>query len=121
MTASAGQAVEAVLLPGGMATRRRWRVTKAASGVRARVFSRASTGVPGFESAWTGALALTLQLYFDFSAYSDMAIGVAMMMGLRLPDNLNSPYQSRNLQHKPTRSPIYPSDPTSEVFHSLRA
>ncbi|MGR9037820.1 MAG: MBOAT family O-acyltransferase, partial [Gammaproteobacteria bacterium] len=47
--------------------------------------------------AWTGALAYTFQLYFDFSGYSDMAIGLAMMFGIRLPLNFNSPYKATNI------------------------
>ena len=47
--------------------------------------------------AWTGALAYTIQLYFDFSGYSDMAIGIARMFGIRLPVNFNSPYKSLNI------------------------
>ena len=47
--------------------------------------------------AWVGALAYTFQLYFDFSGYSDMAIGIAWMFGIRLPENFFSPYQSTNL------------------------
>lgn len=49
-----------------------------------------------FES-WTGALAYTFQLYFDFSGYSDMAIGLALMFGIRLPLNFNSPYKATNI------------------------
>jgi D-alanyl-lipoteichoic acid acyltransferase DltB (MBOAT superfamily) len=48
-------------------------------------------------SAWEGAIAYTLQLYFDFSGYSDMAIGLAMMFNIRLPDNFDSPYKSVNI------------------------
>lgn len=44
-----------------------------------------------FFEAWVGALAYSLQLYFDFSGYSDMAIGLARMFGIRLPLNFNSP------------------------------
>jgi D-alanyl-lipoteichoic acid acyltransferase DltB (MBOAT superfamily) len=44
--------------------------------------------------AWRGAVAYTMQLYFDFSGYSDMAIGLAMLFNIRLPDNFNSPYKS---------------------------
>jgi len=44
--------------------------------------------------AWVGSLAFTFQLYFDFSGYSDMAIGLALMFGLTLPINFNSPYQA---------------------------
>jgi D-alanyl-lipoteichoic acid acyltransferase DltB (MBOAT superfamily) len=62
------------------------------------VFSEAEAGVAlTLFSAWGGALAYTLQLYFDFSGYSDMAIGVALMFGIQLPINFNSPYKSQNI------------------------
>ncbi len=51
----------------------------------------------GLTEAWVGVLAYTLQLYFDFSGYSDMAIGLARLFGLRLPMNFNSPYQATNI------------------------
>ena len=44
--------------------------------------------------AWLGVLAYTLQIYFDFSAYSDMAIGLGHMFGFRLPENFNRPYSA---------------------------
>ena len=47
--------------------------------------------------AWVGALAYTLQLYFDFSGYSDMAIGAAWMFGIKFPLNFNSPYKAINI------------------------
>ncbi|MGI0489261.1 MBOAT family O-acyltransferase [Pantanalinema rosaneae CENA516] len=47
--------------------------------------------------AWLGALAYTLQLYFDFSGYSDMAIGIAKLFGIQLPINFNSPYKSLSI------------------------
>lgn len=47
--------------------------------------------------AWGGAVAYTLQLYFDFSGYSDMAIGLASMIGVRLPLNFYSPYKATNI------------------------
>jgi len=47
--------------------------------------------------AWGGALAYALQLYFDFSGYSDMAIGLSYMIGVRLPLNFNSPYKAVNI------------------------
>ncbi|MBA0127838.1 MBOAT family protein [Haloechinothrix sp. YIM 98757] len=47
-----------------------------------------------FALAWVGALAYTLQLYFDFSGYSDMAIGLGRMFGFRLPENFARPYSS---------------------------
>ena len=52
---------------------------------------------PTFFIAWGGALAYTFQLYFDFSGYSDMAIGLSRFFGVRLPLNFNSPYKSRNI------------------------
>ncbi len=48
-------------------------------------------------SGWGAALGYTLQLYFDFSGYSDMAVGVALMIGLRFPQNFNSPYKAANV------------------------
>lgn len=47
--------------------------------------------------AWAGVLAYTFQLYFDFSGYSDMAIGLARMTGIHLPLNFNSPYKAVNI------------------------
>jgi alginate O-acetyltransferase complex protein AlgI len=47
--------------------------------------------------AWGGIIAYTLQIYFDFSAYSDMAIGLGKMMGFRFPENFNRPYISRSV------------------------
>jgi D-alanyl-lipoteichoic acid acyltransferase DltB (MBOAT superfamily) len=57
----------------------------------------ASGGALSFLGAWSGALAYTFQLYFDFSGYSDMAIGAALLFGVRLPLNFNSPYKARNI------------------------
>ncbi|WP_366487464.1 MBOAT family O-acyltransferase [Anaerovibrio sp.] len=47
--------------------------------------------------AWVGALGYTLQLYFDFSGYSEMAIGLALLFNLKMPVNFNSPYQARSI------------------------
>jgi hypothetical protein len=47
--------------------------------------------------AWIGTLAYSMQLYFDFSGYSDMAIGLSRMFGVRLPENFASPYQARDI------------------------
>ncbi len=47
--------------------------------------------------AWIGALAFTFQIYFDFSGYSDMAIGIARMLGFRFPENFNHPYISQSI------------------------
>jgi alginate O-acetyltransferase complex protein AlgI len=48
-------------------------------------------------SAWTGALAYTFQIYFDFSGYSDMAIGLGLFFGFKFPENFNSPYVSSSI------------------------
>ncbi|WP_158303931.1 MBOAT family O-acyltransferase [Paramagnetospirillum magneticum] len=50
-----------------------------------------------WEYAWLGALAYTVQIYFDFSGYSDMAIGMARMMGFRFPENFNRPYTATSV------------------------
>jgi D-alanyl-lipoteichoic acid acyltransferase DltB (MBOAT superfamily) len=50
-----------------------------------------------FVQAWIGALAYTFQLYFDFSGYSDMAIGISLMFGIFLPLNFNSPYKATSI------------------------
>jgi len=62
------------------------------------VFDAAAGGVaiPLLE-AWGGVTAYSFQIYFDFSAYSDMAIGLGLMFGLRLPINFNSPYRATSI------------------------
>ena len=47
--------------------------------------------------AWVGTIAYTLQIYFDFSGYSDMAIGLGLLFGVRLPLNFDSPYRSKSI------------------------
>lgn len=62
------------------------------------VFKAASEGVSvNFLEAWVGALAYTFQLYFDFSGYSDMAIGLSLLFGVKLPLNFDSPYKAVNI------------------------
>ena len=61
------------------------------------VGSAFSTSNPGFFDAWCGTLAYSFQIYFDFSGYSDMAIGIARMFGIRFPLNFNSPYKAANI------------------------
>ncbi len=51
-----------------------------------------------FGDAWFAILCYTMQIYFDFSGYTDMALGMALMMNIRLPQNFDSPYRRRNLQ-----------------------
>ena len=57
----------------------------------------ASPSDPSFFVAWGGVLAYTFQLYFDFSGYCDMAIGLSRMFGVQLPLNFNSPYKAHNI------------------------
>jgi alginate O-acetyltransferase complex protein AlgI len=58
--------------------------------------------LPGAEMsaayAWTGVVCYTLQIYFDFSGYSDMAIGLGRMFGFRFPENFNYPYIATSIQ-----------------------
>ena len=54
-------------------------------------------GQLGTTTAWAGAISYTFQIYFDFSGYSDMAIGLALMMGFRLPENFMDPYTSTSI------------------------
>src|SRR3954465_1201041 len=61
------------------------------------VFSAASEQALTAGEAWTGAFAYALQLYFDFSGYSDMAIGLGLLFGIRLPFNFASPYKAVNI------------------------
>ncbi|MEQ1748227.1 MAG: MBOAT family O-acyltransferase [Prosthecobacter sp.] len=62
------------------------------------VFGAAAAGnTLSMIEAWGGALAYTLQLYFDFSGYADMALGSARMLGVHLPQNFDSPYKSENI------------------------
>lgn len=62
------------------------------------VFNAAADGETlSFLGSWCGALAYTYQLYFDFSGYSDMAIGLALLFGIRLPLNFYSPYKAVNI------------------------
>lgn len=64
----------------------------------APIFSAVGQGAqPMFFEAWIAALAYTLQLYFDFSGYSDMAIGLSLLFNVRLPMNFNSPYKAASI------------------------
>lgn len=60
------------------------------------VFNQALQSPNAFE-AWGGALAYAMQIYFDFSGYSDMAIGLSRMFGIRLPANFASPYKAQSI------------------------
>jgi alginate O-acetyltransferase complex protein AlgI len=62
------------------------------------VFAPVDSGAsPSPQEAWLGTLAYTAQLYFDFSGYSDMAIGLSWMFNIRLPYNFNSPYKATSI------------------------
>src|SRR5438477_9246423 len=60
-----------------------------------RLFAHA--GGLGFLTSWAAAFGYSLQLYFDFSGYSDMAVGLAWLIGFRFPQNFNSPFKSQNI------------------------
>lgn len=62
------------------------------------IFSKANSISLSFIEAWTGVSAFSLQLYYDFSGYSDMAIGVALMLGIILPFNFDAPYRALSIQ-----------------------
>lgn len=53
--------------------------------------------LPTTYEAWSGALAYAMQIYFDFSGYTDMALGIALMFNIRLPINFDSPYKSTSI------------------------
>lgn len=61
------------------------------------VFAYHANEVVTFPVAWGGVLAYTFQLYFDFSGYSDMAIGLSYLIGVKLPLNFDSPYKAINI------------------------
>ncbi|WP_029583262.1 MBOAT family protein [Bradyrhizobium sp. URHD0069] len=68
-----------------------------ADGIQPLVSLAFGPNAPTFDQAWIGALAYTFQLYFDFSGYSDMAIGISLMFGIFLPLNFNSPYKATSI------------------------
>jgi alginate O-acetyltransferase complex protein AlgI len=62
------------------------------------IFEAAQNGAtPTSLDGWIAALAYTFQIYFDFSGYSDMALGLARLFGVKLPQNFNSPYKAANI------------------------
>ena len=56
------------------------------------------SGTLSFAAAWIGVIAYALQIYYDFSGYSDMAIGLGRMLGFRFPENFDYPYISRSVR-----------------------
>ena len=57
-----------------------------------------NSGQLGFSLAWLGIICYALQIYFDFSGYSDMAIGPGRIFGFRFPENFNHPYTAASMQ-----------------------
>ncbi len=64
----------------------------------AKIADAAFSGPVSFDAAWLGAIAYAVQIYFDFSGYSDMAIGMGGMMGFRFLENFDHPYVSRSIR-----------------------
>ena len=62
------------------------------------MFTHAGAGGVGMAEAWVGVVAYSLQILFDFSGYSDMAIGLGLMFGLRLPFNFDAPYRAVSIR-----------------------
>jgi alginate O-acetyltransferase complex protein AlgI len=63
-----------------------------------RIFSVADRSPVTFTDAWPATLAFTFQILFDFSGYTDMALGSALLFGIQLPQNFNTPYRAASLQ-----------------------
>jgi alginate O-acetyltransferase complex protein AlgI len=61
------------------------------------IYAAATTSIITTSESLTAVLAITLQIFFDFSAYSDMAIGIGLMLGLTLPQNFNMPFRALTL------------------------
>lgn len=64
---------------------------------QADIYFAADLSTMDMGTAWIGILAYTMQLYFDFSGYSDMAIGLGRIMGFKFPENFNNPYASGSI------------------------
>lgn len=62
------------------------------------LFAKAVLAPLNLAEAWSAALCYSLQIYYDFSGYSDMAIGLALMFGLRLPVNFDAPYRALSVR-----------------------
>ena len=61
------------------------------------IFNAGAANIDGL-AAWVGAIAYLMQIYYDFSGYSDMAIGLGQMLGFKFPENFLHPYGARNIQ-----------------------
>jgi len=63
----------------------------------ADAYFRNPAASPGWLAAWSGVTAFSIQIYFDFSGYTDMAIGLAQLLGFHFPENFRRPYLSRSI------------------------
>ena len=72
-------------------------IADSCASIASGIFDGPTAASHGAIVAWIGALAYTMQIYFDFSGYSDMAIGASKLLGIDLPINFNSPYKSRSI------------------------
>ena len=72
-------------------------VADSISGIADHAFTAAGAGQVGPLHAWEGAIAYALQIYFDFSGYSDMAVGISLLLNIQLPYNFASPYRSTSM------------------------
>lgn len=61
------------------------------------IYTMNSQGEIAASLAWLGSIAYTMQIFFDFSAYSDMAIGLGLMFGFKFEENFNYPYISKSI------------------------
>ena len=62
------------------------------------IFSASQSASPTVSDAWLGTVSFMFRIYFDFAGYTDMALGIALMFGIVLPQNFNSPYRAASLQ-----------------------
>jgi hypothetical protein len=63
----------------------------------ADTFFRDPAAHPGYLAAWSGVIAFSVQIFFDFSGYTDMAIGLAQILGFHFPENFRRPYLARSI------------------------
>ena len=63
----------------------------------ADAFFREPAAHPGYLAAWSGVIAFSIQIFFDFSGYTDMAIGLAQILGFHFPENFRRPYLARSI------------------------
>ena len=84
------------------------------------VFGLSPTAL-GFATAWAGVLAFTVQIYFDFSGYSDMAIGIARMFGFRLRENFDHPYGAGSRSPSSGAAGIFRCPPGSATISTSRS